>query len=441
MRLTVLMSLAALAFAAGAEAQEGARPAAPPSGAIAPAVADLRLADVIRAALSRGPLVEAARARVRAAQAARSTARALPNPILTWQVENTPFPGASAPVGMDRETSTFATLPLEFLFQRAPQVRRAEEEVRAAEADLASARWLVALEATRAFGRVLAAQAALSAAVGLREGLSELATFNQTRVSAGATPEGDLIRVRVERDRATLEEALAEAELARAWADLRPYVPQLGPAPWPRLLIDRAPTAGVPTLAAVVQRSQAAQPELLAARARVAASRAEVSVQRRLSVRQMGLVFGNKRIGPDNTMIAGLSLSVPLFNRNKGEIARAEAERTAAEQELEWAERRVAAQVEAIHHAATLTAARLDSLAPDLLERAEESRRIALAAYREGAGSLLQVLDASRALAEVRQTYGRALLAREQSRLELQAASGGDPLEGITENIVEGGQR
>ena len=278
MRLACLTAAAMLAMAAAVQAQTGAS-----------SPAELRLEDVLRAALSRGPVVEAARARVRAAEGARSTARALPNPILTYQVENTPYPGGTAPVGLDRETSAFATLPLEFLFQRSPQVRRAEEEIKAAEADLASARWRVALDATRAFGRVLAAQAALSAARGLREGLSELATFNQARVSEGAAPEGDLIRVRVERDRATLEEMLAEAELARAWADLRPYVPQIGNVASARLVIDRAPTAGVPALAVVVQRSQVSQPELLAARARVAASRAEVSVQHRLSVRQMGL--------------------------------------------------------------------------------------------------------------------------------------------------------
>jgi cobalt-zinc-cadmium efflux system outer membrane protein len=400
----------------------------------------LRLANVIPAALSRGPLVEAARARVRAAEAARSTAQALPNPILTWQVENARFPGASVP-GVDRETSTYASLPLEFLFQRAPQVRRAEESVRAAEADLAAARWLVVLDATRAFGRVLTAQAALDAATDLRAGLSDLYSFNQTRVAEGVTAEGDLIRVRVERDRAALEEAMAEAELARAWAELRPFVPALAVAPLPRLVIERAAPPAVPALAALLQRSKQSQPEIRAARARFDASRAEVSFQRRLSVRQVGLVFGNKRVAGENTMIAGLSVSVPLFNRNRGDIARADAERTAAEQELAWTERRAAARVEGAHRAAEVMASRLDSLSPDLLERAEESRRIAVAAYREGAGTLLQVLDASRALVEVRETYGRALFAGNQSLLELRAMSGEDPLEGAADTVPEGGHQ
>jgi len=57
----------------------------------------------------------------------------------------------------------------------------------------------------------------------------------------------------------------------------------------------------------------------------------------------------------------------------------------------------------------------------------EEARRIAIAAYREGAGTLLQVLDATRAITETRVTYTRARVAREGSTVELFAAAGLDP--------------
>ncbi len=391
----------------------------------------LRLPDVLQAALSQGPLVEAARARVRAAAAAARTAKAFPNPVLTWQVENGPFPGASSPPTSARETSTFATLPLEFLFQRGPQVRRAGQELRAAEAELESARWLVAQDAARAFGRVLNAQSALSAAADLRQGLSELAAFNESRVTEGVTPEGELIRVGVERDRTILEEALAETELESAWADLRPFLPGLNTSPSPRLSLGEAMETPLPPIAALLDQSQAAQPQILAARARVEVARARADFESRLFVREVGAVFGTKRVAGENTMIAGLSLSVPLFDRNRAGAARADAEREAAQQELAWTERRIAAQVEAAHRSLALMTARLTTLAPDLLGRAEESRRVALAAYREGAGSLLQVLDASRALADARQTLGRARMAREQSRLDLRSAVGGDPLDGM----------
>jgi outer membrane protein TolC len=59
-----------------------------------------------------------------------------------------------------------------------------------------------------------------------------------------------------------------------------------------------------------------------------------------------------------------------------------------------------------------------------MLQRAEESRRIAEGAYREGATSLTQVLDAARALVDARDVYYRAVFARNQSLIELNAAIG-----------------
>lgn len=402
--------------------------------------AELRLGDALRIALTQGPVVEAARARVRAAAAATRSARAFPNPVLTWQVENGPFPGASSPTSAARETSAFATLPLEFLFQRGPRVQRAEQDLRAAEAELASARWLVARDAARAFGRVLIAQAALAAASDLSQGLADLAAFNQARVAEGAAPEGELIRVGIERDRTILEEALAETELASAWAELRPFLPGLSLSSPPRLTLNEAVGSSLPPLAELLEKSRASQPEILAARARLASTRALAAFERRQLVRQVGAVFGTKRVAGENTMIAGLNLAVPLFDRNRAGGARADAEREVAEQELAWAERRISAQVEAAHRSAEVMAGRLAALTPDLLGRAEESRRVAMAAYREGAGSLLQVLDASRAAAEARQTLGRALMTREQGVLDLRAAIGGDPLDGM-DTDREGNER
>ncbi len=92
--------------------------------------------EVLRAAMSHSPLVDAAAARLSASRGSRRTAGALPNPVLSYQVENTAFPGQDLPAELERETSIFATLPLEPLYQRGPQVRRADQEVRAAGAAL-----------------------------------------------------------------------------------------------------------------------------------------------------------------------------------------------------------------------------------------------------------------------------------------------------------------
>ena len=66
------------------------------------------------------------------------------------------------------------------------------------------------------------------------------------------------------------------------------------------------------------------------------------------------------------------------------------------------------------------------TLLPGGNARAEEARRIALGAYREGAVPLFQVIDAARTWGEARLTYYRTLYAQHQSVLALLAAEGSD---------------
>lgn len=174
--------------------------------------------------------------------------------------------------------------------------------------------------------------------------------------------------------------------------------------------------------------ARAARPDLAAWRARSEAASAEVSAQRTLTVRQVGATVGTKRRGGATSLLLGLSLPLPLFDQNRGEVQRATGERSAAEQELAWAERQAIAEVEAAYEAAQLLTEQVDYLRGTFLARAEESRRIALAAYQEGAVSLLQVLDASRTLGDARLTYYRTTFAQRLSLLELNAAVGASSL-------------
>jgi len=397
----------------------------------------LTLEQVLRSVVERHPLVEAAEARLRGARGARSTARALPNPVFTYQVENAAFPGGATPVGLDRETSVLATLPLEPLWQRWSRASRAGAEVRAADAELALARRDVVLDAARAFYRVALAQVSVRGAADIEESLDSLVRFNRTRVAEGVAAEGDLIRVEVERDRAMTERALQEADLARARAELLPFLgdTQRTSATLASLVIavdDSVLGAVLPTEEELTARALTSRPDVVAARARARAAGAETGYQRALLVRQLGLTFGAKTTGGVRSMVAGLSLPIPLFDQNRGEVGRAAGERTATERELAWTELRASAEVAGAYEAACVLGEQVSRLKGSFLSRAEESRRVALAAYQEGAAPLFQVIDATRTLAEARLTYYRAQFAEREGLFELYAASGLDLLAPFT---------
>lgn len=431
--MNIASSTRVIALAIGALGASGLAVSAQESAPRGDRRSEWTLDSVLAVVAVRHPLVEAARARVVAARGVRRSAGAIPNPVASYLVENAGYPGRAAPAGLVRETQTFLTIPLEPLYQRWPRVRRADEEVRAAEAGLTLVRRQVALDAARAFYRVALAQVAVAAAEETRAGIDRLAAFNRSRVAEGAAAEGDLIRVEVELDRAATNVALEEVELARARADLLPFVGQDAEAP---VLLDSlrvseplptADAASLPPVLGFVTDARRRRPELLEARARVAAAGAEAAYQRTLTVRQVGATFGNKQVDGMNSMVAGLSVPIPLFDQNRGEVQRASGERLAAEQELIWVERTITAQVQAMHQTAARLADQVGRLQGTFLARAEESRRIALVAYEEGAGSLLQVLDASRTLGDARLTYFRVLFAQRQSLLDLFVAAGDDP--------------
>jgi len=381
------------------------------------------LFQVLDSVAARYPSLEAARARVRAARGSRSTAGTLGNPILMYQVDNQPLPGRAAPP-MDREIMLTATLPLEPLYQRWSRVSGANAEVRAAEADAQADRQRIELDATRAFYRMARAQVALAAARDLTAWLDSVVAYNRSRVKEGVAAEADLIRSELERDRAEADATMQEADLARARAELSVF---LGEEPGPFAVVALDAPLALPDVAL----ADRARPDIRAARERVAAAGAGMTTERTNLIRQLGITVGTKRTSGTTSLIAGVSMPFPLFDQNRGAIARAAAEREAATFELAAQERIGRAEIVGAAESARLLTERAGVLAgpargQGYLARADEARRIALGAYREGAVPLIQVIDAARAWGEAQLVYYQILYAQHESVVQLLVAEGVD---------------
>ena len=409
----------------------------------------LTLRDVLDSALTRHPVAEGARARVRSARGARTTAGAFGNPVLSYDVENARFPGGGPVLGMERETMTTAMLPLETVVQRWPRARRADAELRAVEADAVGTRQQLALAATRAYFGTALAQVSVDVARDLTAWLDSVVAYNRTRVDEGVAAEADLIRTELERDRAAAQLTLHEAGYARMRAELATFLGDV-PAGVPNIVVtvDDTPMAlpmldGAPSARVQAERSAAQapvgadvarRPDVRAARARLTAAGASVSTERSMIVRELGATFGAKRSAGTTSMMAGLSMPLPLFDPNRGEIARASGERDAAAYDLAARERTARAELAGAYEAARLLAERASLLVratdgrSSFLARADEARRIALGAYREGAVPLLQVIDAARAWGETRLTFYETLYAQHESVATLLVARGDDLL-------------
>ncbi len=423
-RLVLLFAIGSTAIGAIASAQQPAGASPGTTGG----VSTLTLGMLLDSVAANHPLIGAAQARVRAARGARRTAGTITNPILAYDVENAPLPGGASPT-MSREVMTTLMLPLEELYQRGPRVRRAGAELRGAEADARAAIQRIQLDAATAYSRVALARVAVDASRDVVSWLDTVVTYNRSRVREGAAAEADLIRSEVERNRASADAAMQEAELAQAFAELTSF---LGDPRAPStsdfvVAIDDLPL-GAPGLVRGIEHEK---PEVRAARERSSAAKAGVAAERSMFLRQIGATVGTKRSEGISTLVAGVSLPVPLFDQNRGGLERARAERDVAELELSAEQRQATAALAGATASATLLSNRLTTLAERdaagriaYLARADEGRRIALGAYREGAVALFQVIDATRAWADARLAYYQLVYAQRQSILALLVARG-----------------
>jgi cobalt-zinc-cadmium efflux system outer membrane protein len=340
---------------------------------------------------------------------------------------------------MPREAMTTATLPLEGFYQRGPRVRRADAEVHVAEAEAATDRQRLALDAAHAYYRLALAQEQVAAASDLAAWLDTLTAYHRARAREGVAAEADLLRSQLERDHARAELTMVEVDHARAQATLATFVSDTGGA---------TPFAVEPVampLRLPVSAGEPERPETRAARERVAAAGAGITAEHRQLLPEVGAMVGAKRTDGTTSLVLGASMPLPLFNRNGGEIARARAERDARTAELAAVTRTIRAELIGAETAAGLLTVQANELARgtaadtgSYLARADEARRIALGAYHEGALSLLQVLDVARAWGDARLTFYRTLYAQHESILAVLVARGADLLSSLPSTDPQG---
>jgi outer membrane protein, heavy metal efflux system len=168
-------------------------------------------------------------------------------------------------------------------------------------------------------------------------------------------------------------------------------------------------------------RTEALQkrPELIRLRAKVETERANLKLQHANAKPDWEVSAGYKRTGGYNTYITYVTMPLPFFNQNRAEIGRAAALISSAEQELLAEENYIRAEVETAYRATQSLAARLTEMQRDFLKQADQSRNIALIAYREGATDLYKLLETQRARNEARLLYARTMQEFQSSLTEL----------------------
>ena len=102
------------------------------------------------------------------------------------------------------------------------------------------------------------------------------------------------------------------------------------------------------------------------------------------------------------------SMPLPIYNRNQGEIARAQREINQAGARVEALSLGIDAEIEKAYRQYTVSKQLLDNVETNMLAKARSVRDTTEYSYRRGEASLVEFLDAQRAFNDAMQTYNEA---------------------------------
>jgi outer membrane protein, heavy metal efflux system len=248
----------------------------------------------------------------------------------------------------------------------------------------------------------------------------------QKRVEAGKAPNVELVRTntavataRIQLEQAKRELQTARLNLAAQWGEKKAIFPSVmgnleQVRELPPLESLNAKLNGNPNLARWTTERQKRQATLNLVRAE---AKPDLTLQ--AGPRVIGTNPG------DVTFVAGFSIPLPLWNRNEGKIAEAEANVAKVADERSAAETRAHADLNEAYQTLARAAEEVRILRETVLPGAKSAVDQITEGYSAGRFSQLDVLDAQRSYNETRTQYVRALAAYHKAQAQIDALTAG----------------
>jgi outer membrane protein, heavy metal efflux system len=398
-------------------------------------LAGLGLDTAIARALQREPSLRAVRSDIEAARGLQQQADLHPNPTLTFERRDEPR-------GTDNLTSIGIEWPLD-LSRRGGRVQTAERSRQATQFAVADRERLLIADVRMQYGTAAAAVRDVVVADDLVAAAQRQWDVVRARVDAGGTPplERDLLEVELRRFEAGRLLAAGRADVAVV--QLKQL---LGMSPSEPLLLRETLEVLVAAESEVASASPgviATRPDVREAEARVTIADARIDQadrEGRLDISLFGTYmrmdagFPQQGVGAAgalervrgqfNYVAAGATVMLPLFNRNQGQVAAAQAERSGAEARREAAELAARAEVAAAQ-ARDARARRAASLyTGGVRTLARQNLNVVQQTFDLGRATVFDVLAEQRRYLEIEQAYTTALREAWEARVALKRALG-----------------
>jgi cobalt-zinc-cadmium efflux system outer membrane protein len=412
-----------LAVLAVAVSLAGAARAQTPSAATAGPLR-ITLDDAIQLALAHSHTLKAARTTIQQDEALEITAKLRPNPVLTADAQFLPiFQPNKFSADYINTTAQF-DLGLSYLFERG---RKRQHRLQAARDITTEARSTVAdnertltFQVASQFFNVQLAESTLDIAGENLKSFQNTVDISDSRYKAGDISQGEFLKIHLQL--LQFQQDVSQARLARVQAlvGLRQLLGYESVA-------ENYDVAGAFEYQSVKLKLEdlqakaiAERPDLRAARQAVTAANSLYQLARANGKVDVTGTFNYDHVSAANTGSFFGSFQIPIFNRNQGEIARTHYAITQAEELQLAASDQVITDVSDAYEGVRDNDQIVSLYISSYLNEAKLSRDINEYAYKRGAASLLDYLDAERSYRAIhlayRQSLAAYLLAVEQLR-------------------------
>ena len=404
------------------DAQQSAAPAAqtPPASAST----RISLDDAIRLALLHNHALQAIRSTIQQSLAEEITANLRPNPTLGLDAQFLPIfqPNKLDADYLDQSAQFDAGIG--YLFERG---RKRQHRLQAAKDQTAVVRSLVTdnerqlvFSVSQQFVDVLLAESTLEFAQQDLDSFQKTVDISKERFRAGDMSEGDFLKIKLQLLQFQSDVSAAKLARLQSLAALRQL---LGFETVPddydvQGALDYQPVHadlnGLKNVAALNR------PDLRAAQQSVTAAESQFALQKANGKMDITGTFNYSHTAAASSGSFFYSMPLPIFNRNQGEIERAQYAITQAREQASETTQQVSTDVATAFANLQTNDQIIQLYQGGYVDQAKQSRDISEYAYRKGAASLLDYLDSERTYRANQLAYRQALasymLALEQMR-------------------------
>jgi len=388
----------------------------------------INLDQAIDLALAHNHALQAARTTILQNQAQEITANLRPNPTLGADTQFVPIFSPQDFSGDNLNNVQQFDIGIGYLFERGHKRQRrlqaARDQTAVTRAQVTDAERTLAFNVGQQFVSVLLAESTLQFALQDLQGFQQVVDISEVQLKAGFIGEGDYLKIKLQLLQFQTDVSSARLAKTQALVALREL---LGYNAVPANYDVVGDLAYQPLKANVDDlqvRAMRERPDFRAAELGITAAQSQIRLAQANAKVDVTGTYDFTHVSGENTASIFANFPLPIFDRNQGEIARTRYALTQAQQQQQAASDIVLSDVANAFEAVRSNDEVVQLYTSGYLKQAQDSRDISEYAYKRGAASLLDYLDAERSYRSIQLAYRQALAAYMTALEQLKEAVG-----------------